>query len=65
VTPIKTYRLCRYDRANKIVTAEWLEAASDEEAVAKASAAGSGCKSELWDGERLIAGLGDEGRLTA
>lgn len=34
--PLKTYRLYFYDDARQIVTADLIEAASDEEAIAKA-----------------------------
>ena len=51
---IKTYRVCRFDGARHDVTADWLEAASDEEAVAMARAA-AGNRWELWDGHRLVA----------
>jgi hypothetical protein len=58
----KTYRLYRYDGAHKVVTADWIEAASDEEAVANAEAAGSGSKCEIWDGRRLVAQFESERR---
>ena len=53
----KTYRVYCYDDAHKILSGDWLEAASDEEAVAKAEAAGFGSKCEIWDGKRLVAQL--------
>ena len=60
--PLKTYRVYCFDAAHRILTADWLEAASDEEAVAKAHAKGFGTKCELWDGRRLVAQLEDERR---
>ena len=51
----KTYRLYRFDAANMMVTADWIEAASDTEAIAKAEAACAATKCELWDGDRLVA----------
>jgi len=60
--PTKTFRIYCYDAANKLVTADWIEAASDEEAVAKAEAAGFGTKCEVWDGRRLVAELEAERR---
>ena len=60
--PQTTYRVCCYDAAHKIVTADWLEAANDEEAIAKATAAGFGSKCEIWDGKRLVAELEAERR---
>ncbi|HEY4071268.1 MAG TPA: hypothetical protein VGM04_06910 [Sphingomicrobium sp.] len=55
--PQTTYRVYCYDGENKVVTADWLNAASDEDAIAKATAAGFGSKCELWDGKRLVAQL--------
>jgi hypothetical protein len=55
--PPRTYRVVCYDAANKLVTADLIEAASDEEAVAKAEAAGYGDKCEIWHGNRLVARL--------
>jgi hypothetical protein len=52
---LKTYRLCRYDAANMDVTASWIEAASDEEAIASITTAPFGTQCELWDGNRLVA----------
>ena len=60
----KTYRVYCYDAAHKVVTAEWLKADSDEEAIAKAEAAGFTSKCEVWDGDRLVAQL-DSDRRTA
>ena len=50
----KTYRLCRFDGALHDVSADWIEATSDEEAIAKAGSA-DGTRWELWDGRRLVA----------
>jgi hypothetical protein len=58
----KTYRIYCYDGANKVVTADWIEADSDEEAIAKANAEGFGSECEIWDGRRLVAQLKDERR---
>jgi hypothetical protein len=60
--PPKTYRIYCYDGARKIVTADWIEAASDEEAIAKAQAAGFGSRCEIWEGKRLVAQLEEERR---
>ena len=60
--PQITYRVCRYDAAHKIVTADWLKAASDEEAIAKTTAASFGSMCEIWDGRRLVAQLEAERR---
>ena len=61
-SPKKTYRVYCYDRARKIVSADWIEAVSDEEAIARAEAAGFGDKCEIWDGNRMVAQLEDERR---
>ena len=60
---IKSYRVYCYDGAHQVVTADWIEAASDEEAIAKAHAAGFGSKCEIWDGKRLVASLQAECRM--
>ena len=57
----KTYRVYCYDREKKIVTADFIQAASDDEAIAKASQRGFGSMCEIWDGTRLVAQL--EGEL--
>ena len=51
------YRLYAFDAERKIVSADWLKADDDADAVAKAEAAGFGSKAELWDGKRLVAQL--------
>ena len=55
--PNKTYRLYCFDGAHAIVTADWLDAASDEEAMKKAKARGFGTKCEIWERSRLVASL--------
>jgi len=60
--PTKTYRIYSYDGANTVVTADWIQAAGDEEAIAAAHAAGFGSKGEVWDGRRLVAQLQAERR---
>ena len=56
-TASKSYRVYCYDSAQAMLSAEWLDAATDEEAIAKASAAGFGSKCEIWEGSRLVAQL--------
>ena len=58
----KTYRIYCYDGAHQVVTADFIEAASDEEAIASAKTAGFGSKCEIWDGKRLVATLEAERR---
>ena len=60
----KTYKVYCYDVARKVVTADFITAATDEEAIATVQAAGFGTKCEIWDGRRLVAQL-EEQRLQA
>jgi hypothetical protein len=60
--PKKTYRICCYDAANRILTAELVDAASDEAAVAMADATCAGQMAEIWQGRRLVAQLEAERR---
>ena len=60
--PQSTYRVVCYDAGNRLVTADLIEAASDEEAIAKSEAAGFGTKCEIWHGDRLVARLEGERR---
>jgi hypothetical protein len=62
--PQKTYRIYCYDSARRQVSADWLEAADDQDAIAKAEAAGFGSKCEIWEGRRLVAQLA-QNRQTA
>ena len=59
----KTYRIYSYNGFAHEVTADWLEASGDEDAIVKAQAAvvvGKRC--EIWDGRRLVAQLQCEQR---
>jgi hypothetical protein len=56
-SPLKTYRVYCLDAAQRMVTADWIEAASDAEAIATAEANGFGSKCEIWEGPRLVAKL--------
>lgn len=61
ISPLKkTYRIYCYDAVNQAVSADVIEAASDEEAIAAAQDAGLGTKCEIWEGDRLVAKLEDE-----
>ena len=60
--PQKTYRVYCYDPDRRDVSADWIKAASDEEAIAIAEAAGFGSMCEIWDGKRLVARLEDKRR---
>jgi hypothetical protein len=61
-TPPKAYRVYCFDIGRKTVTADFIKAASDEEAIAKAEEAYPGCKCEVWDSKRLVAQLEPERR---
>lgn len=60
--PQKTYRVYRYDGVHKAVSADLIEALTDDQAVTEAEAAGFGTKCEIWEGHRLVAALGGEHR---
>lgn len=55
--PYKTYRIYTFDLARSAVTADFINAATDEDAIAAAEAAGFGHKCEIWDDRRLVAQL--------
>lgn len=61
-SPLKTYRVYCLDNDKHMVSADWIEAASDEDAIATAEAQGFGSKCEIWEGQRLVAQLEDERR---
>jgi len=53
-----SYRLYCLDGAGRISLADWIEADTDEEAVATARKLEHGAlKCEVWDGNRLVAKL--------
>ena len=60
--PQKRYRIYCFDGQQKIVTADWLDAADDAQAIAEAHKRGFGSQCEIWDGERLVAQLEAERR---
>jgi hypothetical protein len=52
------YRVYCLDGTGKIsATGEWIEAASDEEAIAIVRAKGLSVRCEVWDGDRLVANV--------
>ena len=53
----KIYRVYCYDSVRNVVSSDQIEAVSDEDAIAKAEAAGFGTKCEIWEGDRLVAKL--------
>lgn len=50
----KTYRVYCFDADRGVVSADFVNAASDDAAIAMTKAAGFGSKCEIWDGKRLI-----------
>ena len=50
-----SYRLYCLDGADKVVTADWIDAADDAAAIDAAEQQHNGRKCELWQGERLVA----------
>jgi hypothetical protein len=64
-SPKTTYRVCLYDGRLNSLSAELIEAASDEEAVTQARVAAAGARGEVWHGSRLVAQLGDKGFVPA
>jgi hypothetical protein len=61
-SPQKTYRVYCLDAEHHMVSADWIEAVSDEDAIALAEARGFGSKCEVWEGRRLVAELGEARR---
>jgi len=55
-----TYRLYRLDGSGKIRTGEWINAATDEDAVRAAHAQAGEGDYELWAGRRLVARIRKE-----
>jgi hypothetical protein len=55
--PAKTYRVYCYDAANRTLSSDFIEMASDEEIIAHVEATGFGSMCEIWEGERLVARL--------
>jgi hypothetical protein len=60
--PKKTYRVYCFDLARKEVSADFIQAGNDEEAIALVEAGDFGSKCEIWDGKRLVAQLEGERR---
>ena len=56
------YRFYRLDGAGKIVTADWIAADSDEQALARAQETAQNGRFELWDRKRLVGRGSDDGK---
>jgi len=59
---VEGYRLYRLDGANKVASAEWIEADDDGAAIATAKQKMDGHCWELWDRRRLVIRLDKRGR---
>ena len=55
-----SYRLYRIDGAGSIMSAEWIEAADDEEALRHAREQMIQGSAEIWQRNRLVARLGPD-----
>ena len=51
------YRLYFLDRQGKILSAEWIAADSDEDAVSRVQALDKGAVCELWQRDRFVASV--------
>jgi hypothetical protein len=60
--PEKLYRAYFFDAKQRVLTADWVECDTDEEAIAKARQSGFASKCEIWDGDRMVAQLEAERR---
>lgn len=58
--PQTIYRVYCFDGHRMSLSGDEIEAASDEQAIAAASAASFGTKCEIWEGRRLVATLDSE-----
>ena len=52
-----SYRLYCLDGVNKVESAQWIEAESDDAAIEVAKEEHDGYECELWQGKRLVACL--------
>jgi hypothetical protein len=62
---LPNYRLYRLDGAGKIMGAEWIEAAGDEDALRDVQSRASSGTFELWDKDRLVERIRTSGRPPA
>ena len=56
------YRIYRLDGANKVASAEWIEAHDDDAAIEAAKEKMDGQAWELWDRKRLVIRRDGKGR---
>lgn len=64
-TEPRNYRVYCYDASQKMLSADWIEAADDDGAIEAARAQGFGTQCEIWEGKRLVAQLAEEDRRSA
>ena len=60
--PKKTYRVYVFDLTRKHVSADFIKAADDAEAIELVEASDFGSKCEIWEGKRLVAQIEGERR---
>ena len=58
------YRVYTLDGTGKFLSAEWVDADSDETAIAAVQSSKPGSKCEIWDGQRMVTELSPQ-RLVA
>ena len=58
------YRVYSLDGSGKFLSAEWVDADSDETAIAAVQSSKPGSKCELWEGQRMVTELSPQ-RLVA
>lgn len=58
----KTYRVYSFDLVRRAVDADFINAASDDDAIAIVEAGAFGTKCEIWDERRLVAQIEGERR---
>ena len=63
--PRKTYRIYCYDASVRNVSSDFIEADSDEAAIAAVTEMGFGSRCEIWEDSRMVAQLGSEQRAAS
>jgi len=59
------YRVYRFDGAGSIVSADWVDAPNDAEALLTAKNEGGDLSREVWDRDRLVGRIGAEPRCAS
>jgi hypothetical protein len=60
---LPSYRLYQLDGAGNIISADWLEADADDDALRQAHEQAGGARFELWDRDRLITSSRASGQM--